>query len=55
MCKYQQVNVYSNVVKYVRPIYGNKKELAPLRLFTGQLFYRPQLSSQGQWRIQDFP
>ena len=30
MCKYRQVNFFSNVVKYVRPTYGNKEELAPL-------------------------
>ena len=34
MCKYRQVNFFSNVVKYVRPTYGNKEELAPLTLFT---------------------
>ena len=28
MCKYWQLNFFSNVVKYVRPIYGNKEELA---------------------------
>ena len=31
MHKYQQVNFFSNVVKSVRPTYGNKEELAPLR------------------------
>ena len=30
MHKYQQVNFFSNVVKSVRPTYGNKEELAPL-------------------------
>ena len=29
MHKYQQLNFFSNVVKYIRPTYGNK-ELAPL-------------------------
>ena len=28
--KYSQVNFFSNVVKYVRPTYGNKEELTPL-------------------------
>ena len=27
----QQVNFFSNVVKYVRPMYGNKEEPAPLK------------------------
>ena len=30
MHKYQQVIFFSNVVKSVRPTYGNKEELAPL-------------------------
>ena len=30
MHKYQQVNFFSNVVKSVRPTYGNKEELATL-------------------------
>ena len=30
MCKYQQVNFFSNAIKNVRPTYGNKEELAPL-------------------------
>ena len=30
MHKYQQVNFFSDVVKSVRPTYGNKEELAPL-------------------------
>ena len=28
--KYQQVNFFSNVVKSIRPTYGNKEELATL-------------------------
>ena len=31
MHKYQQVNFFSNVVKSIRPTYGNKEELAPLK------------------------
>ena len=31
MYKYQQVNFFPNVVKSVRPTYGNKEELAPLK------------------------
>ena len=31
MCKYWQLNFFSNVVKYIRLIYGNKEELAVLR------------------------
>ena len=31
MCKYQQVNFFSNVVTYIRPTYGNNEELAPLK------------------------
>ena len=30
MHKYQQVNFSSNVIKSVRPTYGNKEELVPL-------------------------
>ena len=30
MHKYQQVNFFSNVIKYVRPTYSNKEELATL-------------------------
>ena len=30
MRKYQQINFFPNVVKDVRPTYGNKEELAPL-------------------------
>ena len=30
MCKYQQINCFPNVVKDIRPTYGNKEELAPL-------------------------
>ena len=30
MHKYQQVNFFSNVIKSVRPTYGNKEELASL-------------------------
>ena len=33
MHKYQQVNFFSNVVKSVRPPYGNKEELAPLEIW----------------------
>ena len=33
MHKYQQVNFFSNVVKSVRPTYGNKEELATLKGF----------------------
>ena len=29
MLKYQLVNFFSNVVKYVGPTYGNKEALAP--------------------------
>ena len=29
-CKYQHVNFFSNVIKCVRPTYGNKEVLAPL-------------------------
>ena len=31
MHKYQQVNFFSNVIKSVRPTYGNKEELASLK------------------------
>ena len=31
MCKYQQVKFFSNVVKSIKPTYGNKEELAALR------------------------
>ena len=31
MCKYWQVNFFSNVVKSVRPTYGNKEELGALK------------------------
>ena len=31
MAKYGQVNFFSNVVKYIRPTYGNKAELATLK------------------------
>ena len=31
MHKYQQINFFSSVVKSIRPTYGNKEELAPLR------------------------
>ena len=34
MCKYQQINFFPNVVKDVRPTYGNKEELVPLRRLT---------------------
>ena len=30
MCKYQQVNFFSNVVKSIKPTYGNKEELVAL-------------------------
>ena len=30
MCKYRQINFFPNVIKDVRPTYGNKEELAPL-------------------------
>ena len=30
MHKYQQVNFFSNVIKSIRPTYGNKEELATL-------------------------
>ena len=32
MHKHQQFNFFSNVVKYVRPTYGNKEELAALNV-----------------------
>ena len=32
MHKYQQVKFFSNVVKSIRLTYGNKEELAPLRI-----------------------
>ena len=32
VCKYRQINFFPNVVKDVRPTYGNKEELAPLNL-----------------------
>ena len=33
---------FSNVVKYVRPTYGNKEELAPLSLMEKKkIFYLP--------------
>ena len=31
MHKHQQFNFFSNVIKYVKPTYGNKEELLPLR------------------------
>ena len=31
MHKHQQFNFFSNVIKYVRPTYGNKEELSPLK------------------------
>ena len=31
-CKYQQVNFFSDVIKCIRPTYGNKETLAPLIL-----------------------
>ena len=34
MCKYRQINFFPNVVKDVRPTYGNKEELAPLNIET---------------------
>ena len=30
--KHWQFNFFSNVIKYVRPTYGNKEELAPLNI-----------------------
>ena len=40
MHKHQQFNFFSNVIKYVRPTYGNKEELAPLsEWFLLSLFY----------------
>ena len=35
MHKHQQFIFFSNVVKYVRPTYGNKEEVAPLNKRTG--------------------
>ena len=32
MCKYRQINFFPSVVKDVRPTYGNKEELAPLKI-----------------------
>ena len=32
MHKHQQFNFFSNFIKYVRPTYGNKEELAPLNV-----------------------
>ena len=32
MHKYQPINFFSNVVKSIRPTYGNKEELAALKL-----------------------
>ena len=34
MCKYQQVNFFSNVVKSIKPTYSNKEELATLNKFS---------------------
>ena len=31
MYKYQTSNFFSNVIKSIRPTYGNKEELAPLK------------------------
>ena len=43
MHKYQQVNFFSNVVKSVRPTYGNKEELAPLSFSKIDLANLPNL------------
>ena len=32
MCKNLQINFFPNVIKDVRPTYGNKEELAPLSM-----------------------
>ena len=41
-CKYQQVNFFSNVVKCVRPTYGNKEARASL-----MFFFFPKIASPG--------
>ena len=53
MHKYQQVNFFSNVVKSVRPIYGNKEELATLSGRVIQLV--PPLSdTENYWGFQGY-
>ena len=49
-CKYWQVSFFSNVVKCVRPTYGNKEALAPLTS-TYFVFYKFLEWTNFNWEV----